>query len=438
MPFTPITLADTFNSWKDKINQLGIDVDSAASNYVTIAGDQNVSGAKSFLGRVVLPNATSSGSSFLIGDFSLHRSGLGVLSLGGSISCTGTSIFGGISATSVSANSTTISGLNTSSTILVNGGNQIAAVNTTSTPIQIGATTTSNLVLDSDDIQSRNNSAADTLNLNRFGGNVHLFGQSGISGNLIVGNASGSATNNVTFLNSNSGVVFSDGSSFTSAQQSDFLRLTSTNFLSLSSTNSALQVGATALANIVFDGAAIQGRFAGVANAISINGIGGTIRAFNGVNVGGNLELGLPVSTTTPNHIRLRSPNSYIEWPDGSTQRRTAAFRKIGELTYTGPGNYTMDWQTLYGSAMPTVVKLYMRLTVNQGPSGEAGVQTSAGDRYDLNGSLDTWISVLIRPGSRTVSVRMRGQHPAFYVTTGQLVRVFANQGVIEFWAQFD
>jgi hypothetical protein len=69
------------------------------------------------------------------------------------------------------------------------------SLSSTGNPIQIGATSGVNLVVDNNEIQVRNNGAGSGLFLNIEGGEVGILTTSGANGNLTFGNTTG--TNNL-------------------------------------------------------------------------------------------------------------------------------------------------------------------------------------------------------------------------------------------------
>lgn len=66
------------------------------------------------------------------------------------------------------------------------------SLSSTGNAIQIGATSSLNLVVDGNEIQSRNNGAASSLGLNGDGGQVNMVTATGVNGNVVIGNTTGS------------------------------------------------------------------------------------------------------------------------------------------------------------------------------------------------------------------------------------------------------
>jgi microcystin-dependent protein len=151
--------------------------------------------------------------------------------------------------------------------------------------IQVGATNSTNLVIDNNEILSRNNGGNSNLALNAKGGSVTIgdLGSTVTINGTLVGPVS-SATQTELDLKANIA-----GPTFTGTATAPVLRLTSTSEASLSSTDHAFQVGETNSTNLAMDRNEIQARNNGLAASLSIN------------QDGGNITLGAASSTVTVN-----------------------------------------------------------------------------------------------------------------------------------------
>jgi microcystin-dependent protein len=208
-----------------------------------------------------------------------------------------------------------------------------ATLSSSTHAIQVGATNSTNLVIDNNEILSRNNGGNSNLALNAKGGSVTI-GDSGstvtINGTL-VGPVS-SATQTALDLKANIA-----GPTFTGTATAPLLRLTSTSEANLSSTDHAFQVGATNSTNLAMDRNEIQARNNGFAASLSLN------------EDGGNITLGAASSTVTVNGTLV---GQFL--PAGAITQFAGASPPSGYLFCNGAAVSRSTYSTLFSAISTT------------------------------------------------------------------------------------
>ena len=179
-----------------------------------------------------------------------------------------------------------------------------ASLSSTGHAFQVGSTSSTNLIIDNNEILARNNSGNSNLSLNAKGGSVTI----GDSGSTVTVNGTfvapvSSATQTALNLKANL-----DSPTFTGTPTAPLLRLTSITNATTTSTGHGLQIGPTTGVNLRLDNNEVTALNNGAVSTLLLNPLGGDItlgHSSSAITIPGDIVSPTYTGDATGNRIRL-------------------------------------------------------------------------------------------------------------------------------------